>query len=303
MSVYKVFYLPVESSISTKETGALSVPLLILFAVFSVVFWFVDDFFIIDNPTVLLLYFGSIISAFVLYWVIFRMYKLASERHLANEKYMQSQYQVNIRDEQYKRIFQSIESVSKQRHDIHHHMLILQELLDNNETEKASDYLKQYIDSNREKTAIRLCGNPIVNLIVSHYRDIAEERNIAFSIHINIPDKLPVQDTDISVVLGNLLENALEAVSAVDTGEREIRLSMGSKGKMLGITVDNCFNGVVYKKDGKYFSTKSEHRGLGLASISDIAEKYCGGVEFCHEGNMFYSSIMLGLKPEKYTLR
>ena len=227
--------------------------------------------------------------------VIFRMYRLSFERHLANEKYMQSQYQVNIRDEQYRRIFECIESVNKQRHDIRHHMLTIQELLDNGETEKASDYLKQYLDSSRKKTAVKLCGNPIINMIVSHYRDIAEKLDISLSIRINIPDKLPIQDIDISVLLGNLLENAMEAVSAVGLASREIKLNMGCRGKMLGITVDNSFNGVVYKKDGKYFSTKSEHRGLGLDSISDIAEKYHGGVEFRHDGNMFYSSIMLGL--------
>lgn len=291
----KFFYMPIENGMSNKEIGALSMPLLMMFAVFSAVFWFMDEFFMIDNPTVLLLYFGAITALFVLYAVIFRMYRLASERHLANEKYMQSQYQVNIRDEQYRRIFESIEGMNKQRHDIRHHMLIMQELLDNGETEKASDYLKQYLDSSRKKTAVKLCGNPIVNMIVSHYRDIAEKLDISFSIRISIPDKLPIQDIDISVLLGNLLENAMEAVSAADLASREVKLNMGCRGKMLGITVDNSFNGVVYKRDGKYFSTKSEHRGLGLDSISDIAEKYHGGVEFRHDEKMFYSSIMLGL--------
>lgn len=294
----KYFYLPVESSMSAKEIGALSIPLLILFAVFSAVFWFMDEFFMIDNPTVLLLYFGAIAAILILYAVIFRMYRLASERHLANEKYMESQYQVSIRDEQYRRIFASIESVRRQRHDMRHHLLILRELLDHSETAKASAYLSQYLDSKPKETAEKLCGNPIVNMIVSHYRDIAEENGIVFSIHINIPDRLPVRDTDLSVLLGNLLENAVEAASSVNPESREIRLNMSRRGNMLGITVDNRFNGIVNQKNGRYVSTKSERRGLGLESISEIAEKYCGGVEFRHEGTMFYSSVMLGSEKE-----
>lgn len=294
----KLFYLPVEGGMSSGEIGALSAPLLILFAIFSVVFWFVDEFFMLDNPTVLLLYFGAVAAVFVLYAVIFRMYALSFERHLANERYMKTRYQVSLRDEQYKRIFESIESVNRQRHDLRHHMLLLRELLDNGETEKASDYLRQYLEGSGKKTAEKLCGNPVVNMLVCHYRDIAEERGVSFSVRISVPDELPVRDTDISVLLGNLLENALEAVCAVSEESRVIKLGMGSRGKMLGITVDNSFNGVVYKKDGKYFSTKSERRGLGLASVADIAEKYHGGVEFRHEGKMFYSSIMLGLYNE-----
>lgn len=121
----------------------------------------------------------------------------------------------------------------------------------------------------------------------------AEERGIEFSAHINVPDELPIQDTDISVLLGNLLENAVEAASSAEGESRRISLNIGLKGKMLAITVDNGYSGDIKQSDGKYLSSKSERRGLGLESVSEIAEKYGGGAEFHHNENMFFSSVML----------
>lgn len=293
----KHFYLPVEDGMNAGEIWSISVPLIIIFAIFSVVFSSADTLFLSKNPTALMMFFGIIAIVYILYAVIFRMYRIAHERHMADEKYIQSQYQVNIRDEQYKRIFDSIESVSRQRHDMRHHMLILQELISEGDTEKASEYLEQYLKAAQKSTAVKLCGNPIVNMLASHYRDIAEERDVGFSVHINIPDKLPIQDTDISVLLGNLLENASEAAVSSEGENRRISLNMVLKGKMLAITVDNGYGGEVRQRGGKYLSTKSERRGLGLESVSEIAEKYGGGAEFRHDENTFFSSVMLCAEP------
>lgn len=103
---------------------------------------------------------------------------------------------------------------------------------------------------------------------------------------------MPIQDTDISVIIGNLLENAIDAVCELPPSERSIKVNMIYRGNMLAITVDNTFNGVVKQKDGVYLSTKSEHRGMGLSSIADIAGKY-GSVEFRNDDKTFYSSVML----------
>jgi hypothetical protein len=64
---------------------------------------------------------------------------------------------------------------------------------------------------------------------------------------------------------------------------------------MLAVTVDNGFDGMVNMDCGRYRSTKSQHTGIGLQSIEDIAVKYNGGVEFSHKNQEFHSSVMLGM--------
>lgn len=120
------------------------------------------------------------------------------------------------------------------------------------------------------------------------------DKKIIFTVRINLPSKLTVSDFDISVLLGNLLENAIEAASHASEAERLILLNIISSGKMLAITVDNGFDGHVNLDGDKYLSTKKRHTGIGLKSITNIAEKYNGGVQFSHEETIFHASVMLG---------
>lgn len=96
-------------------------------------------------------------------------------------------------------------------------------------------------------------------------------------------------------MFGNLLEKAVTAAGGERESERRISLNMSCSGKMPRITADNGFDGIVRQKDTEYLSTKSENRGLGLKILADIANTYDGGVNFTHEGTMFYSSVMLRL--------
>ena len=291
----KLFYMPVEKRMGAKECGYLCIPLLILLMIFVIVFTFMDYVDLVADPTSFLLYFGLLLSAFVLYGVIFRMYRLAYERYASNEKYLETKHQIDIRDEQYRRISENIENVRRQRHDIRHHMVLLCELLEKDEKEKAILYLKQYLEHSETRSITKYCDNPVINLLASHYGDMAKERDILFNAHIQVPGSLPIQDIDLSVLLGNLLENALDAAQSALGEKRMIKLNMICSGKMLAVTVDNGFNGTVKKSGEKYLSTKSEHRGLGLSSLSDIAAKYGGGADFRNEENVFYSSVMLSL--------
>ncbi len=291
----KYFYMPVEKRMGARECGYLCIPLLILLFIFVIVFTFMDYVDLLADPTAFTMYFGLLLLAFVLYGVIFRMYRLTYYRYDSNEKYLETKHQMEIRDEQYRRISENIDVARRQRHDIRHHMLLMRGLLQNGETEKVLGYLDQYLDRSDSRKIVKYCDNSTVNMLVSHYGDIAGERGIDFSAHIRIPDKLSIQDTDLSVLLGNLLENAVDASQSAPESNRVIKLNMILSGKMLAITVDNGFDGTVNHSGGRYLSTKPEHHGLGLSSLTNIAEKYHGGVEFRHVDKMFFSSIMLRL--------
>lgn len=291
----KVLYMPIDPFIGEKEFLYLNLPLVILFVFYFLAFTFIPLTTLIKNPVLTMLYFGLLLMVFILYTVIFRMFRLISDRQVANERCAQAQHQIDIRDEQYRRISNNIETVRKQRHDLRLHMMTLHSFLVNGETDQAIGYLDQYLESFQAQKLVRYSTNHAVNILVSHYADIAKEKDVAFSMHIQIPNELPIQDIDISVILGNLLGNSIYAAAKIPAPERVIRLNMVHQGNMLAVTVDNSFNGEVKKKDGAYLSMKPAHNGLGLSILADIAKKYHGGVEFRHDQNMFYSSVMLKL--------
>lgn len=291
------FYLPVEEGLGKRETGYLAFLSLFLFLILTFVFSQINILYLISDRTMLYLFFALFFLVFLLYGVMFKMYALAHERHIAHEKYLYSQYQINIRDEQYRRILDSIEYNRRQRHDLRHHLLTLQILWENGETDKARDYLSRYLENTDDIHVEKFCSNPVINMLVSHYYSLAGERDVTMTAHIHIPDSFSIQDTDLSVLIGNLLENALEAAAHAPDAYRFIHLNMLCRGKMFVVTVDNGFDGILQKEGERYLSVKPGHHGLGLSILHELAEKYEGGAEFTHDTMIFHSSVMLNGMP------
>lgn len=295
MLLLKHCYLPVADGLSKKESGSLSILSLILFLVLSggLVPLGYDQIY---NPVSLTLYFMLLVAVFVIYVVCFKMLFHAHESLLVQQNLAQVRHQMELRDEQYKHINDSVESNRKMRHDARHHILALQGFFTSGEPKKAEEYLASYVKVLDEHELIKLCNNTTVNTIVQYYRSLAQNREIAFTVRIEMPKETGVQDSDMAVLLGNLLENAIIAADCAKKENRTIELNIICSGKMLAITVDNGFNGNTNKPAGQYLSIKDNHIGVGLASIQSISEKYGGGVEFSDDALIFHASVMLGLR-------
>lgn len=297
VQLLKHFYFPIAPEMSPRESGQLSVLSLILFLVLASGLSFLEytDFF--ENLMALFLFFALLVSAFLIYLLYFKMYSQAHEKYLAQKKYLKLQYDIALLDRQYRQLNQNIENSRRIRHDLRHHMLILQGYLTGQKTEMALEYIQQYLKKLQDYELVRYCSHPVVNLVVSYYASLAENRGISFSAHIQIPEQLDIETADLSVLLGNLLENAVDAAASVSSGQKQLLLNIVSQRRMLVITVDNSFCGSLRQtQEGSYLSTKSGHEGIGLKSVRDIAEKYNGGAEFHHRDESFHASVMLGLQ-------
>ena len=130
-------------------------------------------------------------------------------------------------------------------------------------------------------------------------RDRAE--GIRFRCDAQIPTEISVHDSHLSVVLGNALQNALEACQRLsDKEERFIELLARVRGGFLILEVKNSFDGmVIYDSEGKIKSGKLEDdHGLGLESVADIAGQYHGYYFAGPEGKIFVLRVVLGLTTE-----
>lgn len=292
----KKCYRPIEEQLNERESGHLSLLSLLLFLILASGLTFIEYEHLFENPMVLFLFFALLISVFVIYLLYFKMYFYLYEKYITQIKYQEIHYNMQLLDKQYTKINENIENSRRLRHDLKHHMLALQGYLNRKDFDKAKDYTTQYLENASEYELLKFCDHQVVNMLAGYYYSFAQEQSIDFSAHINIPEKLALSNADIAVLLGNLLENAMAAASLAPEALRKINLNMVCHRKMLAITIDNGFNGVIKQKpDGEYVSTKPDHIGIGLKSIADIAEKYNGGVEFKHDNKMFHSCVMLGL--------
>lgn len=185
------------------------------------------------------------------------------------------------------------EALSRQRHDLRHHLTAVRELAGDNR--KLQDYLSA-LEEKIPKKGERFCENSVVNAVISHYASVCEQEGIELSARLAVPNtSVQSADSDLCVVFSNLLENAAEACSRMDTGKKYIRLCSTVHSKTLTITMDNSFNGKVTKIGERFRSAKRNGYGVGLASVRSIAEEAHGGADFRAEGNVFYSSVYIRL--------
>lgn len=202
--------------------------------------------------------------------------KYKSERLQAEREYIERQ--IDAEREEYRRIEQNIELGKRYRHDMRHHFSVIKGLIcDGNvgEAERYIEALGDYSELPEQKVYSR---NPIVNAVLSSLLGKAEQCGIEVQASVNIPKDIPFDGVDICALLSNLLDNAINANSFVETKKRKIRVVADYKERAkLTISVENSIDAeVALGSDGLPLVRKSENHGYGLASVRYIVEKYNG---------------------------
>ena len=185
------------------------------------------------------------------------------------------------------------QEISHQRHDLRHHLAVIQDLSEDNvPLQNYLNNLMQKIPLSRE----HFCENDVVNAVIAHYASICERDGIRLTCKLIVPitDSRSI-DSNLCVIFSNLLENAVEACNRMTEGEKFIQINSTLQNKMLTITMNNSFTGEAKKIGGRYLSSKRDDFGIGLVSIRNIAASAHGDADFHAEGQEFLSSVYLHL--------
>ena len=134
-----------------------------------------------------------------------------------------------------------------------------------------------------------------INAIIVYYLSLLKNKKTNISIKLSIPSKLNnIYDKDLCIIIGNLLENAVEACNKLDNKTKSfIKLNSRLQYDTLTITLDNSFNGLYKKEDDIFISSKRNEPGIGINSIKNVVKKYNGGYKFETKKHTFMASIYL----------
>ena len=198
---------------------------------------------------------------------------------------------------QFESLSQHLDEMQKARHDLRQHLAVVQSYIDKNDRDGLKNYITIYKNEMPSDILELYCRNDVVNALICYYAGISRNNKINFDAKVDYPNLCSISDTDITVLLGNILENALEACKRQNVNQKFIKLSIKRHGNSeLLILVDNtCFTPVHFK-DGRPLSSKRNGMGIGTISIQDIAEKYKGTVQYKLKENIFYTSVLLRFK-------
>lgn len=187
-------------------------------------------------------------------------------------------------------------------HDITRHLNTIKQLSEDKNSDIAQ-YISDIVEDFSVMNPVDYCKNTIVNLITHRYYDICKKHNINFTININNANIDFMKEHDITALLDNLLENAVEA--AIQTDERFIDFSIVTRNSnFLIIKVSNsCIKKPNYRNGVLISSKKSKDmHGIGTRSIRRVVSKYHGSLEtnFDSQTNTFTSIIGINTSPLIY---
>ena len=188
----------------------------------------------------------------------------------------------------------SQEKASIYRHDLRHHMLYVSSCIENGCTEQAQEYIQEICAEIEASKVALYSENEAINLILSAFVGKAEELGIPMEVHMAIPSKITVSESDLCVLLSNALENALHACERLHAKERAARIEVAGfekRGKLF-FEINNTCDGNVFIKNEIPVTYKEGH-GIGVRSICAIVEKYGGMYVFKVKDGWFVLRISL----------
>ena len=223
----------------------------------------------------------------LLFYAMFLMLAVSLNR---NARLQHENHLLSLQQERYKNLCMAIEEARQARHDIRHHFVQLSALAEQGDMEKIKKYLLAATGKISDYN-LHFCENQAVDSVFGYYSALAKRENIPFHALVSLPADLSIDEIDLCLVFSNLLENALEASLRTAPGRRQIEITACVHAdRILLIEVENAFDGEVNEKNGVFRSSKRRENGIGIQSVTRIAEK-TGGLRPEYNGAQDYDYI------------
>ena len=220
----------------------------------------------------------------VLVFNINRQYEV--EKELAKLKSEQAE----LLERDYTAVNRAYQVNAKLFHDLHNHIGVLRQFLTHEKYGEAVRYLDELQAPVRNLTATVWTGDETADYLINSKAAAAEAAGIRFQVQVEFPRRTNIRSVDLCAILGNLLDNAIEAARQVpDPSRRTAALTIRRIHQMLVIKVENSFSSVPVQENGELKTTKTEGglHGWGLKSAQAAAEKYDGMVQAGVSGEVF----------------
>ncbi len=205
-------------------------------------------------------------------------------------------YQVAVMSRQVEEVNEIYMKMRGWRHDYHNHLQKLKAHLAMGQIREAEKYLNELEGDLNGIKVKYTTGNVSLDAILNSKLSIAEKEDIRINCKAETGENLSIEDIDLCVIIGNLIDNAVESCRKIPKdAERFLRIYLSIRKQQLYIAVTNSTAEVIRKLDAEYISNKRGDHGHGLKRIDLVVEKYNGYVRRANEPGVFSTEIMLPL--------
>lgn len=223
--------------------------------------------------------------------LIYFMFDVIARTYVKKQKAETMNHMLSIQGTQYQQLLRTVEEDSRIRHDFRQQLIVIAKLVEQKEYEKLEQYVGKYIEDTQEEVRL-YSSSAAINALISYYDSICMRKGIRREFSVSLPEKLLIPDQDFCVMLGNLLENAIDGVREANDPYIYLKIRQTAS-NMLAIKVVNPYQGEFRKEGGYYRSSKREGGGRGLESVNTIVQRHQGVMEILTDGQLFTVKALL----------
>lgn len=190
-------------------------------------------------------------------------------------------------------INESLTNIKSLKHDIKNHIIALSEIHKKRDDKAFQDYVNQIFAEIKNDNEFINSNNFVVDSIINFkLQKLLVYDDIEIDLNVNIPNKINIVPYDLTVILGNLIDNSINAIEKVDSNKK-FYLSINYEKNNLIILIDNSYDGDLCVTNGELQIIQTENNGYGIKNINKILTKYNGNIHIETIDKMFSVSIVL----------
>lgn len=238
------------------------------------------------------------IIVFMSYVLLLQVFRNTRENQRLQGEKEQMDIQMSAANFRLNELMNSYEQTRQYRHDMRHHVALLQGWATKNDMEQMENYLHMIVSDLDSFTPLRYCENETANLILTSFVMRAEKLDVDITVEASLPEKLSLSDTELCSLLSNSLENAVRAAAAFsEPSQRKVYAQLTEFQDKLLLQIKNPVEGTVCFEDGLPVSSDktsdTSGHGFGARGIRAIAEKYGGQALFEEKDGIFCVKVMV----------
>lgn len=181
------------------------------------------------------------------------------------------------------------------QHDLNKHLISVRSYLKSRQIDDAINYIDKMVNIYFENLGdLSKTGNAIIDSILNIKLQEAKNKDIIVTTKLQIPENLSIDSFDITVILGNIIDNAIEAASE-SIAYKKLNIIMLYNRRRILVKVENTYSGRIVIKQGELQTTKSDSitHGMGLQNVKHVVERYAGTMDISYDNIWFKACVML----------
>lgn len=203
------------------------------------------------------------------------------------------EYQNALMEQHYTEVENIYSIMRRWKHNWHNQIQVLSAYLESGEYDRAKTYLEDIHQAIQQIDTVVKTGNTLVDAVLNSKVSLMKSHKIIVEIDVKVPATLSIPDVDLCFIIGNLLDNAMEACVSLSSETRFVHIYIRVKGLQLYMSFTNSAGKKQEKVGNIFISTKGKSHGLGLASVDALVKKNGGYLTRASEDGGYTTEVIL----------